>query len=340
MINPYFTASIPATEDAFQRRVSYLRISVTDRCNLRCSYCMPSTGMDFWKPEVLLTNNELFRLIDIFTGLGVRKVRLTGGEPLLRPDLDVLVRFLKSQAAIEDISVSTNGIYLEKSAARLRAAGLARINISLDTFRAERFKTISKTGDLADVRRGIEAALLAGFSPVKLNAVIMRGINDDEIADFVDFAIRHPVQVRFIELMPTHNNRLGDTPVSVDAFMASEEILDKVKTLATLGPEEPRGGVARVFPLAGGLGKVGFISPVSNHFCGSCNRLRLTARGELKTCLHGSDLVDLRTPMREGASDAELVTMIRQAVLGKPPEHFIRVDHFVSSSLQMSQVGG
>lgn len=336
----YFVTSIPTTEDAFKRRVSYLRVSVTDRCNLRCSYCMPSDGIAFWKKERLLTNPEMFRLIDIFIGLGVEKVRLTGGEPLLRPDLEEFIRFLRTRPEIKDISVSTNGVYLSKRAATLKQAGLTRINISLDTFRADRFQKISKNSQLASVLRGIDAALAVGFSPVKINTVVMRGVNDDEIRDFVTFAVSHPVEVRFIELMPTKNNFVGNADVDVKAFISSEEIQQKVETWVSLSQEEPRRGVARVFPIFGGLGKIGLVSPVSNHFCGQCDRLRLTARGELKTCLHGRELVDLKTPLRDGATDETLRNIIREAVLGKPPEHFIRPEHFVSPSLQMSQVGG
>ena len=336
----YFAASIPATEDAFQRRVSYLRVSVTDRCNLRCGYCMPASGVPFWTSDERLANDELFRLMDVFVGLGVKKVRLTGGEPLLRPDLERIIGRLRARPEIEDIALSTNGVFLAKRARSLKKAGLSRINISLDTFRPERFARIARSNRLFDVMQGIEEALQVGFQPVKINVVLMRGINEDELEDFVALAVARPLEVRFIELMPTRNNFEGTAAVGRAQFISAEEVRQRVQRLVPLGQEEARSGVARVFPIFGGLGKIGFISPVSNHFCGTCNRLRLTARGELKTCLHGEDLVDLRTPLRAGAGDEELADLIRHAVLGKPPEHFIRPEQFMSRWLQMSQVGG
>jgi GTP 3',8-cyclase len=339
-MNHYLKNSTPATEDALKRRVSYLRVSLTDRCNLRCSYCMPTHRLGFWKREEFLTTQELFRLIHIFTGLGVRKVRLTGGEPLLRPDLEEIIGRLRLYPEIRDISISTNGVYLAQRAFSLKAAGLMRINISLDTFQPERFKTISRNGQLRDVLRGIEAAISMGFFPVKINIVLMRGINDEELPNFVAYAMSQPVEIRFIELMPTQNNFAGNAAVGLEHFISCEETRRRIETMVHLGAEMPRTGVARTFPLVNGPGKIGFISPVSDHFCASCDRLRLTVRGELKTCLHGSDLVDLKTPLRLGSSDDEIGEIIRHAVLGKPPEHFIRADHFVSRSLQMSQIGG
>lgn len=331
---------MPITEDALKRRVSYLRISLTDKCNLRCSYCMPSERIKFWKHGEFLTNQELFHLIHIFVSMGVRKARLTGGEPLLRPDLEEIIQFLSLNPKVEDVSLSTNGVYLAKRAAHLKLAGLKRINISLDTFQPERFKTISRSGQLRDVLNGIEEAISIGLSPIKINVVLMRGINDDELPDFVAYALSRPIEIRFIELMPTRNNFEGSSSVGSEHFISSDDLRQRIESVTRLGPEMPRIGVARVFPLLDGRGKIGFISPVSNHFCASCDRLRLTARGELKTCLHGSDFVDLRTALREGVSDIEIQEIIRHAVFGKPPEHFIRTDHFISRSLQMSQVGG
>ena len=330
---------LPTTEDAFRRRVSYLRISLTDRCNLKCRYCMPQGGMIFFPSENLLSTEELRRLMAIFVSLGVTKVRLTGGEPLLRADLEEL---LQEAAAlgIPDVSVTTNGIFLAGRAKTLAAAGLKRINISLDTFQRDRFLKITGSDGLDRVLQGITAALEEGLQPVKINMVVMREWNFDEITDFVRFAERLPVEVRFLELMPTKNNLNGSAGVDASSFVSSDEIRREVEKIARLEAEEPVRGVARVFPLTGGLGKVGFVSPVSNHFCAACNRIRLTASGGLKTCLHGEDIVDLRTALREGASDAVIIGMIRGAIFRKPEEHFIRPDRYVSPFLQMSQVGG
>lgn len=330
---------IPTTLDGFKRRVSYLRVSLTDRCNLRCRYCMPLNGIKFFKKEEILSINELKRLLKIFKNLGVAKIRFTGGEPLLRPDLPEIIREAL-ELGVEDISVTTNGILLSSQLEKLVYAGLKKINISLDTLKQERFTKITGADGLKSVLNGIYKSLELGLNPVKINMVVMREWNLDEIPDFARLALAVPLEVRFLELMPTANNFEGTAGVSLDSFVSIAEIKNCVEKVTVLNKEEGTLGVAKVFPILNGKGKIGFISPVSNHFCEFCNRVRLTARGELKTCLHGSDLIDLKTPLKRGASDQEISNLIQQALLFKPEEHFIRPTHFQSQSLHMSQVGG
>ena len=327
------------TEDSFKRRVSYLRLSVTDRCNLRCRYCMPKGKIQFFSSDELLRLEELKRLLKIFRDLGVCKVRLTGGEPLLRLELESILKEVIA-LGIRDVSLTTNGVTLSKRIPSLIAAGLTRINISLDTFNKERFFNITGSDSLNSVLRGIEDSIAAGLTPVKINMVVMRNINLDEVEDFVAFARNHPVEVRFLEVMPTANNFEGTSSLTHDNFVSVEEIKERVEQRAALIPEEFSGSVAKVFKIKEGIGKIGFISPISNHFCGSCNRIRLNARGILKTCLHGPDSANLRLALRQGASDQDLKVVIRNALLLKPEEHFIRPDHYLSQHLQMSQVGG
>ena len=327
------------TEDGFRRRVSYLRLSVTDRCNLRCRYCMPKEGIKFFSNDELLQLEELKRLLKLFRDLGVTKVRLTGGEPLLRMELEEILEEILS-LGITDISLTTNGVNLKERIPSLMAAGLKRINISLDTFKDDRFLKITGANVLDRVLQGIEDSLAAGLNPVKINMVVMRDLNLDEVKEFALFAKNRPVEARFLELMPTANNFEGSSALKEESFVSISEIKEKVEEVVDLFPEEFSGSVARVFQIKGGLGKVGFISPVSNHFCGSCNRIRLTARGTLKTCLHGPDSADLKFALRRGATDEELKQIIRDSLLLKPEEHFIRPDHYVSQYLQMSQVGG
>lgn len=331
---------IPVTQDGFRRRVSYLRVSLTDRCNLRCRYCMPGGGIRFFPRDTLLGLGELKRLLKVFRDLGVIKIRLTGGEPLLRPELEEILSEI-IHLGIEDVSLTTNGVLLSRRVRSLAAAGLKRINISLDTFQGDRFRQITGMAALDRVLRGIRDALDAGLKPVKINMVVMREWNLDEVEEFALFAKKAPVEVRFLELMPTANDFEGTAAgIHQDSFVSTDEIRKRIERVVSLGAEEPCSTVAKVFPIEGGLGKIGFISPVSNHFCASCNRIRLTARGTLKTCLHGPDSADLRAALRGGAQDAELKQIIQGALSFKPEEHFIRPDRFVSRNLQMSQVGG
>lgn len=339
MLGPAFSPPPVTTEDGFRRRVSYLRISLTDRCNLRCGYCMPKGGAPLFPKEDLLTTGEIKRLIGIFRSLGVVKIRLTGGEPLLRPDLEEIISHVAA-VGVADVSVTTNGVHLKSRVDSLVEAGLKRINISLDTFQRERFRRIAGSDGLDRVLEGLNAALAAKLHPVKINMVVMAGWNADEIPAFVDFARRRPVEVRFLELMPTRNNFEGTAPIAEGAFVSVEEIRREVERHVRLGPEEPIRGVARSYSIFKGEGKIGFVSPVSNHFCGTCNRVRLTATGGIKACLHGEEIVDLGAALRRGDGDEEIAGLIRAALFRKPEEHFIRPDRFVSRHLRMSQVGG
>ena len=330
---------VVTTEDGFRRRVSYLRISLTDRCNLRCRYCMPKEGIAYFPKESLLSTEEIKRLIEVFQSLGVNKIRLTGGEPLLRSDIADILAHIYS-VGISDVSITTNGILLKEKLGGLLEAGLTRINISLDTFRHEKFERITGADAYEKVITGLFAAMESGLSPVKINMVVMRGWNTDEIPDFVEFARIYPIEVRFLELMPTRNNFEGTAMVSNDSFVSVKEIRAEVERHASLGAEDPIQGVARSYPVLGGQGKIGFVSPVSNHFCATCNRVRLTSTGGLKTCLHGEEVVDLKAFIRKGANEEEIAQAIRAALFRKPEEHFIRSDNFESRHLQMSQVGG
>lgn len=295
--------------------------------------------MPFFHTDDLLSTAELKRIIVIFRGLGVVKIRLTGGEPLLRRDVDEILFHIYT-LGVADVSMTTNGLLLAERGEALKNAGLRRVNVSLDTFRPDRFQSITGAKALDKVLNGIEWALAAGLSPVKINMVVMRGWNEDEIPEFVRFAEERPVEVRFLELMPTRNTYEGTASVGQEAFVSVEEIRREVERHAVLGDEEPIQGVARSYPIRGGRGKIGFVSPVSNHFCGTCNRVRLTSTGRVKTCLHGESSADLKTALRAGASDGDLAQLVRDALFQKPEEHFIRPTHFVSPHLQMSQVGG
>ena len=329
----------PLTLDGFKRRVSYLRVSLTDRCNLGCRYCMPNRGIKYFSKESLLSLGELKRLLKILKDLGVAKIKLTGGEPLLRLELEEIISEV-IRLGITDVSLTTNGVLLDHRSRSLVSAGLKRINISLDTLQRERFYKITGSDALDQVLKGIESAAKAGLAPVKINMVVMREWNINEIEEFALLTKRFPLEVRFLELMPTANNFEGTAGVNAESFVSIDEIKKRIEKIVNLGAEEFYHGVARVYPVVGGLGKIGLISPVSNHFCESCNRIRLTARGTLKTCLHGPDSADLKVAMRAGSTDEDLKQLVRNALSFKPEEHFIRPEHYISSHLQMSQIGG
>lgn len=305
--------------DPFGRGIDYLRLSVTDRCNLRCVYCLPVQGAAGSASEELLSDGEIARLVGVAASLGIDKIRVTGGEPLVRPGIVDLIGTLAVTPGLADISLSTNGALLAKMAEDLRRAGLTRVNVSLDTLRPERFPAIARRRGLEDVLRGIRTALDVGFSPVKINVVAMNGVNADEIFDFVSLTRRLPVHVRFIELMP-----IGDT-----GFFNSRRWLPLSEIQARCGPLEPLSpsarpvgfGPAAYFKSPGAMGSVGFISALSRNFCGRCNRLRLTSKGRLLSCLASEAGLDLRGPLRSGADDAEIAALLRRAVAMKPERH-------------------
>jgi len=317
--------------DSFQRGISYLRISVTDRCNLRCVYCMPPEGVPLVHHQEIMSFEEILLVVKTARDLGINKVRLTGGEPLVRSGIIGLVRMISAVEGIKDISMTTNGTLLAEHVEKLVDAGLHRINISLDTLRYDRFKQITRTGDLSDTLKGIQAAIQAGLNPVKINMVPMQGLNDDEIIDFAMMTIEAGWHVRFIELMPM--NRTAE-------FVPSGVLRRKIESL---GPLEPfRGiagnGAARYFRLPSAKGTLGFISPMSEPFCEECNRLRLSSTGLLLPCLFSSEGVDIKTPIRQGASPEDLKSLITAAISAKPKKHQLNSHNTVDKN--MSSIGG
>jgi cyclic pyranopterin phosphate synthase len=326
--------------DGYGRIATDLRVSLTDRCNLRCTYCMPAEGLDWLPKPELLTDEEIVRLIGIgIRWLGIREVRFTGGEPLLRRGL---VRIVERTAALlprPEISLTTNGIGLSRLAAPLRQAGLDRVNVSLDTVSPQTFRSLTHRDRLPDVLAGLSAAAAAGLSPVKVNAVLMRGINEGEAASLLRFCLDHGYQLRFIEQMPLdaqHGWRREN-------MVTAGEILTALSEEFTLTPEDPgqRGSApAEAFGVDGGPARVGIIGSVTRPFCGSCDRVRLTADGQVRNCLFARTESDLRGPMRSGAGDAELAAIWRRSVAAKLPGHGIDDPSFLQPDRPMSAIGG
>ncbi len=326
--------------DRFDRRIDYLRISVTDRCNYRCFYCMPAAGAMLEARDEFLTYEELTRLVRIFVHLGVSHVRLTGGEPLVRRDLALWVSALKGIDGLVGLSLSSNAHLLARHAPALARAGLVRVNISLDSLDPAVFRRITRNGDLEPVLLGIDAAVDAGLHPVKLNMVVMRDINHHEIESMLDFALAKGVWLRFIETMPVGSAGLD----GVRHHYPAADILDRVRRHlgADLIPVKPSAGAgpARNFRIGGSEATVGVINALSRHFCDGCNRVRLTARGELVLCLGQTDRADLRTPLRDGSGDAELQRLIREAIDRKPMRHDFNETPERVTTHNMSALGG
>jgi len=328
----------PALRDQYGRSIEYLRISVTDRCNFRCTYCMPPEGLE-WLPKAdLLSYEEIAAVVAELAPLGLRRLRITGGEPTIRPALETLIGKLRAVAGIEDIALSTNGVKFQQDptlAPRLAAAGLDRVNMSADSLRPERIASISRRALGFDPVAAARGAEDAGLGPVKINVVVMRGINDDEIVDFARLTLEHPWHVRFIELMPVGEMRA----LTWEHVVPSDEVLGRV---AELGPLTPGGGPARgngpaaYYRLDGARGSVGVITPMSHTYCGSCNRVRLTADGQLRTCLFGDHQVNLRDPLRAGEP---LAPHFVRALAEKPREHNL-LQMQVGGLKALSQVGG
>ncbi len=305
-------------KDNFFRVIDYLRVSVTDRCNLRCVYCMPSAGVEQFHHEDILSYEEIIRIVRIAAGLGVRKVRLTGGEPLTRKNIAFLIAGIRKISGIEDLSLTTNGVLLVQQAATLADAGLDRVNVSIDSFRPERFREITRGGDLDAVLRGLEAARKAGLSPVKINMVPVRGINDDEIVDFARMTMESDCDVRFIEFMPAGSQGLWGP----EKYISTCEMKEIIQGIGPLLPVRVRkNGPSKYFRIEGARGVVGFISALTHHFCSECNRLRLTAEGKLRPCLFSETEIDLRSSLRSGAADEEIERLLRLSVEIKPKEH-------------------
>lgn len=324
--------------DAHGRTIDDLRISVVDRCNLRCTYCMPADGLPWLDRAEILSFEELERLTRVFVGLGVRTVRLTGGEPLVRKDFPVLASMLAGIDGIEDLSVTTNGVLLERDAAALVAAGIDRFNVSLDSLHHERFHQLTRRDDLDRVLRGLRTlGAQPGVGPIKVNCVALRGVTEAEVLDFARLARSEPYEVRFIEFMPLDADRSW-TPEDV---LTGEEIREMIHATYPLSdPEREPHATAKVCKFLDGRGRVGFINPVSEPFCSDCNRLRLTADGTLRTCLFSRRETDLRAPLRGGASDAQLAEIIEAAVWRKELKHHVGEPGFVPPPRTMSQIGG
>ncbi|MGH7707863.1 MAG: GTP 3',8-cyclase MoaA [Vulcanimicrobiaceae bacterium] len=324
--------------DQFQRPITYLRISVTDRCNLRCVYCMPEAGLPWIGKSEILSFEEIERVVAAGAAIGVRSIRLTGGEPLVRRDLPTLIRMLAAIPGITDISLSTNGMMLAEQVDALVAAGLRRVNISLDTLREDRFFAIARRPGLGRVLAGIDAALRAGLEPLKINCVVMRDRNDDELAALAELTRERAIFVRFIELMPVEDN----LDLQREAYVSADEMLERIGALGELVPVAgPRGnGPARYFALPGARGAVGVISPLSHDYCERCNRVRLSADGQLRLCLFGDNQIDLRSPLRAGASRAELVDIFRGSMFIKPERHHLRLGEQSSRMRAFSEIGG
>jgi cyclic pyranopterin phosphate synthase len=322
--------------DGHGRQIGDLRVSVTDRCNFRCQYCMPAEGLPWLERDDVLHFEEIERLVGLLAAMGVTDVRLTGGEPLVRRDFPRLVEMLAP--LVEDLSITTNGYLLERDAEALVRAGATRFNVSIDSLQRDRFFEMTRRDALPRVLRGLE--VLAGFPdahPIKVNAVAMRGFTEDEVLPFARFAREHPYEVRFIEFMPLD----ADHAWTPDSVLSGEEIRTIIERHWALEPvqREPH-ATARVYRFADGHGSIGFINPVSEPFCGDCNRIRLTADGRLRTCLFSLNETDLRAPLREGADDAELEQIVRDAVWRKELKHHVNEPGFVQPSRTMSAIGG
>ena len=323
--------------DSYGRNIHYLRVSLTDRCNFRCVYCMPEGGVVFHPHEHHLSDDELVRVIRVMAPLGFDRIRLTGGEPTVRPNLVPLVQNIAAVPGIQEIAMTTNALRLEKIAEPLARAGMKRVNISIDTLDAERFSKITRVGKLDAVWRGILAAERAGLTPIKLNAVIVRNFNEDDIVDLARLTYDHAWDMRFIEMMP-----LGSiSDFQIESIVTADEIKARVQdAFGELTALEWNGhDPARPYQIRGGLGTLGFISSVSTPFCAGCDRVRLTSDGRLRLCLLRDDEVDLLTPLRAGASDQELTEMIARGVHAKPWGHGL-AENVIAASRIMSQIGG
>jgi cyclic pyranopterin phosphate synthase len=322
--------------DAQGRSITYLRVSVTDRCNFRCLYCMPEEGMQWLPKSEILSYEEIAEIVRQLAGAGIARLRVTGGEPTIRPELETLIAYLKAIPGIEDVALSTNGVTLPARAAAYRDAGLDRVNVSVDSLRSDRIARIARRNLGFEPLVSLAAAERAGLAPVKVNVVVMRGINDDEIADLARLTLDHPWHVRFIELMPVG----GMKDLEWEHVVPSAEVLERCSAaLGSLEParEAPAGnGPAAYYRARSAPGTIGVITPMTHTYCGSCNRVRLTADGRLRTCLFGTHEVNFRDALRAGR---EIVPLFREALAGKPPEHHLLAMN--SGGLRaLSEVGG
>jgi GTP 3',8-cyclase len=326
----------PPLIDQHHRALNYLRISVTDRCNLRCLYCMPPEGASKLSHEEILSYEEILRLARIALGHGITKIRLTGGEPLVRKDFCDFIGRLSSLEGLVDLSLTTNGVLLGEKLEKIKKGGITRLNVSLDSLKKEKYRAITGFDGLDQVLDGLSRALEAGFQPVKINMVVMKGVNDDEVTDFAALSLKFPYHVRFIEYMPIGMTRSG-LPLQHVPNHVIQARLEKLGRLVPV-PENSHDGPAERYRFEGAPGEIGFIGALTHHFCRKCNRLRLTARGQLRPCLLSDREVDLKGPMRNGASDEELSRIFLEAALAKPSAHGLDQDSPICA--QMSAIGG
>jgi len=327
----------PKLIDRYNRHLNYLRISITDRCNLKCMYCSAKELNPRLPHDKILTYEEILRIVEICVSLGISKVRVTGGEPLVRKGVyDFLSKLIRIEGLV-DVSLTTNGILLKENIETLKSIGIHRINISLDTLKPEKFEKITGFNGFQRVWQGIQKAREIGFDPIKLNIVALKGINDDEIIDFARLTYTYPFHVRFIEYMPVGNPQLGGNP-----FLLTPEIKTRIKTLGhlTVIKNSRNDGPAQRYQLEGALGEIGFISALSHHFCEKCNRLRLTASGHLRPCLLSDHQEDLINPVRNGCSDKVVADIFLEAIRHKPSDHNLAVHHPGKVRGQMNAIGG
>lgn len=327
----------PKLIDPYNRHLNYLRVSITDRCNLKCVYCMPGDRIPKLSHPEILRYEEILRIVQVAVRLGISKLRVTGGEPLFRKGVYDFLEILGKTEGIRDLSLTTNGVLLEENIEKIRSAGIKRINVSLDTLKRERFREITGHDFFDRVWEGIAAAREMGFDPIKLNVVPLKGINDDELEAIAALSIEHPFHVRFIEYMP-----VGVLRMETDRQMLAHEIRQRIEPLGKLVPVEKKtnDGPAERFRFHGAKGEIGFIRPISRHFCATCNRLRLTASGRLRPCLLSDRYADLKTPLRTGCSDDDIAGLFLQAVASKPSEHHLADNHPTNISAQMCAIGG
>ncbi len=325
--------------DPLNRRIDYLRVSITDRCNLSCMYCKPRTRLQMLSHDEILRYEEILRLVAVAASLGIAHVRVTGGEPLIRRGVVDFIAALRKIDGISDVSLTTNGMLLEEMADNLRKAGIARLNVSLDSLKPQRFREITGGADFDRVWRGIKRAAETGFSPVKINVVPVRGVNDDEVADFAKLTLDRPIHVRFIEFMPigaADRWRKESCVTSAEVRTCIEQVfgpLVPVARGASAGPSDN-------YRIAGAPGVIGFISPISKHFCASCRRLRLTADGRIRPCLLSDTEIDVKSPLRGGCDDRELERLVKAALDIKPERHYIVEAGGACSQRAMSKIGG
>ncbi|WP_041219768.1 GTP 3',8-cyclase MoaA [Desulfitobacterium dichloroeliminans] len=322
-------------QDQYQRKIEYLRISITDRCNLRCQYCMPAEGVQWIPHDSILTFEEILRVMQISTSLGFKRFRITGGEPLVRAGVLEFLQKASQIPGVEDLMITTNGLLLPEMAGDLKKAGVSRVNISLDTFHPEKFKEITRGGDVKKVIEGIHRSLEVGLHPVKLNVVVVRDLNTHELPRFMELARDYPLHVRFIELMP-----IGVSSDKRNEFVSIDEMKERLGLEGLKPTHDIRGGGPAEYITSDGFkGSIGFISALSKHFCNTCNRVRLTPDGKLRLCLHSAKELDFRSLLRSNKSDEEVKQALAEAIWHKPAEHHMNDEAWQGQRI-MSQIGG